>query len=268
MLVGWPPRKAPSGGGPRRYRLPWGKPPRSSPLVGAVVIPGEAVDAAAAPSPSVLSPTPALIPTGAVADLPEESPVTADVETAEAPPPLVIPDLPIFDHEEGAVVVAEVGERRPITLAEERPETSTAVVPDAPTAGGPDASAEGCAEPWPALGSSGLIPTQLNPNEWCGQSLVFWSHDSPVPPSERWLGHASRADCAANRWLTGQSGAPPDSPVIFSRTPPTNSRERPVDQKPAWRTGHCPVHHRTVRCTQTAQSLGCSSQVFFLLYFL
>jgi hypothetical protein len=29
-------------------------------------------------------------------------------------------------------------------------------------------------------------------------------------------------------WLTGQSGAPPDSPVIFSRTPPTKSRERPV----------------------------------------
>jgi hypothetical protein len=42
--------------------------------------------------------------------------------------------------------------------------------------------------------------------------------DSPVPPSERWLGHASRADCAADRWLTGQSGAPPDSPVNFSRT--------------------------------------------------
>jgi hypothetical protein len=73
---------------------------------------------------------------------------------------------------------------------------------------------------------------------------------------------------AADRWLTGQSGAPPDSPVNFSRTPPTNSRERPVDQTPAWCTGHCPVHHRTVRCTQTAQSLGCSSQVFFLLYFL
>jgi hypothetical protein len=73
---------------------------------------------------------------------------------------------------------------------------------------------------------------------------------------------------AADRWLTGQSGAPPDSPVNFSRTPPTNSRERPVDQTPAWRTGHCPVHHRTVRCPQTAQSLGCSTQVFFLLYFL
>jgi hypothetical protein len=46
----------------------------------------------------------------------------------------------------------------------------------------------------------------------------------------------------ANRWLTGQSGAPPNSPVNFSRTPPTNSRERPVDQTPAWRTRHCPVH--------------------------
>jgi hypothetical protein len=45
--------------------------------------------------------------------------------------------------------------------------------------------------------------------------------DSPVPPSDRWPGHASRADCAADRWLTGQSGAPPDSLVIYSRTPPT-----------------------------------------------
>jgi hypothetical protein len=33
---------------------------------------------------------------------------------------------------------------------------------------------------------------------------------------------------AADRWLTGQSAAPPDSPVIFSRTPPTKSRERLV----------------------------------------
>ena len=27
---------------------------------------------------------------------------------------------------------------------------------------------------------------------------------------------------SANRWLTGQFGAPPDSPVNFSRTPPSN----------------------------------------------
>jgi hypothetical protein len=30
----------------------------------------------------------------------------------------------------------------------------------------------------------------------------------------------------ADRWLTGQSGAPPDRPVIFSRTPLITSRER------------------------------------------
>jgi hypothetical protein len=47
---------------------------------------------------------------------------------------------------------------------------------------------------------------------------------SPVPPSDRWLGHVSRADSAADRW----PGRPlahrtvrctPDSPVNFSRTP-------------------------------------------------
>jgi hypothetical protein len=30
--------------------------------------------------------------------------------------------------------------------------------------------------------------------------------NSPVPPSDHWLGHVSRADHAADRWLTGQSG--------------------------------------------------------------
>jgi hypothetical protein len=50
------------------------------------------------------------------------------------------------------------------------------------------------------------------------------------------------ADC----WLTGQSGAPPDSPVNFSRTPPTKSREQLVD-------GYQPGAPDTVWCT-TGQS--------------
>jgi hypothetical protein len=50
-----------------------------------------------------------------------------------------------------------------------------------------------------------------------------------------------------DRWLTGQSGAPPDSPVNYSRTSPNFSRERPVHRSSAWHTGHCSVHHRTVR---------------------
>jgi hypothetical protein len=64
-------------------------------------MPGEAVDAAAALSPPVLLPAPASIPAGAIADSPAEPPVTVDIETAEVPPPLVIPNLPILDHEEG-----------------------------------------------------------------------------------------------------------------------------------------------------------------------
>jgi hypothetical protein len=103
------------------------------PPVGAVIVPGEAVDAATASSPPALLLAPTSIPAGAVAGSPVEPPFAADVEMAEVPPPpapsvLVIPDSPIFDHEEGAAIVAEVGERRLVTLAEERPGASTAEV--------------------------------------------------------------------------------------------------------------------------------------------
>jgi hypothetical protein len=121
-----------------------------------------------APSPPVLSLALASIPAGAVADSPAEPPVTADVETAEVPPPLVIPNLPIFDHEEGAAVVAEVGERRPVTLAEERPETSTAVVPDAPTAGDPTPRPRGTQNHGPSWGAAALSPRSSIPMSGVG----------------------------------------------------------------------------------------------------
>jgi hypothetical protein len=53
--------------------------------------------------------------------------------------------------------------------------------PDALTVEGPDASVAGHADPWPVVGSSGLIPTQLNPNEWGGQPLLFWGRDTSEP---------------------------------------------------------------------------------------
>jgi hypothetical protein len=95
---------------------------------------------------------------------------------AEAPPPVVIPDLPVLGHEERVAVVAEVGDRRPTSLAEERPNTSIAVVPEVLAVGGPDALVEVRAEPWPVLGSNSLIPARLNLDEWCGRPLRFWSH--------------------------------------------------------------------------------------------
>jgi hypothetical protein len=65
------------------------------------------------------------------------------------------------------------------------------------------------------------------------------------------VGHASPADCVADRcagdrWLTGQSDAPPDSPVNFSRTPPSSpeSGQFTLDQSGA---------PDSVRCT-TGQS--------------
>jgi hypothetical protein len=79
--------------------------------------------------------------------------------------------------------------------------------------------------------------------------------DSPVLLFDRWLGHASRADCAADRWRSRPLAhrtvrCAPDSPVNYSRSSPDFSRERPVHQSSAWRTGHCPVHHQTVRCAR------------------
>jgi hypothetical protein len=87
---------------------------------------------------------------------------------------------------------------------------------------------------------------------------VRYTPDSPVPPSDRWLCHALCADYAADRWLdrllahrtvrctTGQSGAPPDSPVIYSHTPSSKSREQLFRR--------CqPGASDTVRCT-TGQS--------------
>jgi hypothetical protein len=60
-------------------------------------------------------------------------------------------------------------------------------------------------------------------------------------------------------WLTGQSGAPPDSPVNYSRV----TREQPVHHQLACTTGNCPVHHRTVRCARPELIFGCTQPRLF-----
>jgi hypothetical protein len=84
--------------------------------------------------------------------------------------------------------------------------------------------------------------------------------------------HASPADCVADRcasghWLTGQSGAPPDSPVNYSRTPPNCPAPPEAD-----------LHHRTLSgappdtpVCQTELDFGCTQPSllqFFLFLFL
>jgi hypothetical protein len=58
--------------------------------------------------------------------------------------------------------------------------------------------------------------------------------------------HARPTVGSADRWLTGQSGAPPDSPMIYSRTPPSSPESGLFTE-----TG--PGAPDTVRCT-TGQS--------------
>jgi hypothetical protein len=84
---------------------------------------------------------------------------------------------------------------------------------------------------------------------------VWCTPDSPVPLLTVGSCHASRADYAADCWLTGQFGAPPDSPVIYSHTPLIASREQPVDRRR-------PGAPDTVRCTETELSLAEQSHLF------
>jgi hypothetical protein len=72
-----------------------------------------------------------------------------------------------------------------------------------------------------------------------------WPPDSPVMFS-RTLLTVSRERRLRRRRLTGQSGAPPDSPVIYSRTPPLRPESRLF-------IGTGPSTPDTVRCT-TGQS--------------
>jgi hypothetical protein len=67
--------------------------------------------------------------------------------------------------------------------------------------------------------------TVAAPSQLAHRTLSGAHRTVRCPLSTVGAGHASPADCAADRcagdyWLTGQSGAPPDSPVNYSRTPP------------------------------------------------
>jgi hypothetical protein len=93
---------------------------------------------------------------------------------------------------------------------------------------------------------------------WCPfRPLALATRRARIPrptvgPADCWLTGQSGAppDSPVHhrtvRCTTGQSGAPPDSPVNFSRTPPTKSRVQQVD-------GCEPGAPDTVRCT-TGQS--------------
>jgi hypothetical protein len=105
-----------------------------------------------------------------------------------------------------------------------------------------------------------LAHPTFGPRGQLAHRTLFGAHRTvrcPLPTVA--AGHASPADCATDRcagdrWLTGQSGAPPDNPMNYSRTPLNFSRERPFHRRQ-------PGAPDTVQCT-TGQSM-CQTELRF-----
>jgi hypothetical protein len=144
--------------GVQAARAAMGQASQTDPSVRAVVVPGEAADTAMALSPPDASLVSASTPAAVAADLPAEPSIALDVGMVGASPLAVVPDPPVPGPEEGADAVAEVGDRKPATLAEGEPSASMAMVPDVLTAGEPDALAEEHVTPRPVSGGGVLIP--------------------------------------------------------------------------------------------------------------
>jgi hypothetical protein len=90
------------------------------------------------------------------------------------------------------------------------------------------------------------FPSKSGTDDRCSFELICTPDTVWCPPADRWSCHVSPADFAADRWLTGQSGAPPYNPVNYSSMSPSKpeSGEFTTDQ---------PGAPDTVRCT-TEQS--------------
>jgi hypothetical protein len=149
-----------------------GQAPQADPSVRAAIVPGVAAGLAAALSPPDVLPAPAPAPAEAVAVLPVGPPVAADAGMAKVPLLEVISDLPSLGHKERAAAVAEVGDRKPASLAEG--------VPDASTAGGPDALEEGAQNRDPSWGAATSSPRGAIPMSGVGRR----SGSGPTAPRD------------------------------------------------------------------------------------
>jgi hypothetical protein len=81
------------------------------------------------------------------------------------------------------------------------------------------------------------------------------SHCQPTVEVDRCAGDR----CSA--WHTGQSGDPPDSPANYSGARPWKPEGEEFEVNPPWCIGHCPVAHRTIRCSRPGFLLGTCSQM-------
>jgi hypothetical protein len=107
--------------------------------------------------------------------------------------------------------------------------------------------------------------TVASPGQMAHRTLSGAHRTVQCPLPTVGAGHASPADCAADRcagdrWLTVQSGAPLDSPMNYSRTPSIFSESGMF-------TGGWPGAPDTVRCANPSRTSAAPSQVFCISFF-
>jgi hypothetical protein len=103
---------------------------------------------------------------------------------------------------------------------------------------------------WRTGQSGARLPSKSGTDDRCSSGPVGAPDTVRCPPLT--VGAATRRPQisrptvgAGDRWLTRQSGAPPDSPVNYSHVPPFAFPEG--DEFAAGDSPDSPVHHRTVR---------------------
>jgi hypothetical protein len=107
-----------------------------------------------------------------------------------------------------------------------------------------------------------LAHPTVGPQGQLAQQTLFGVANRPLLWATRRPWIAQPTVGADDRWLTGQSGAPMDSPVNYIPTPLPFSREQPVHRRPACTTGQSGVPDRAgVGCTQPTLSLFFSSSL-------
>jgi hypothetical protein len=129
-----------------------------------------------------------------------------------------------------------------------------------------------CTTGQPLFMSGARSPSYSGADDRC-RFMAVGAPDSPVLLADRWRGPRAARGLRGRplRWrplahrtvqcTTGQFGELLPYAAKFSR-------EWPVHRSPAWRTGHYPVHHQTVRCARLSRDLAAPSQVFWFFSFL
>jgi hypothetical protein len=115
--------------------------------------------------------------------------------------------------------------------------------------------------------SGARFPSKSDTDDRCSSGpvgapdTVRCTPDSPVLPVDRWSYHASPTDCTVDHWRWRPLAHRTVRWIIAVRR--RRVPRAAFSRGPAWRTGHCPVHHRTVRCTWPELLFGCTQPSLF-----